>query len=363
MPLLDPEAILGGLYVSRDGLCKAGNVCHRAAARGRVARGRVPRPDRGARLRHPRTGACAGSRPRRARSRPPRWSSAPASGGKSLQALTGVPMPLQPMQHLFAYTSRCPSWPAPRSRRAPDPAPPGPSIYYRQRGDAYGIGSYGHEPLPIERARVRARGRRPTTAQGEFTPEHFATPATPPTPCCRRCATPSWPTVQRPLLVHARRQPAAGRVVAVRGLWLAEGSGSRTPAARPRGGRADHDRPQRHRLRPAHPDRFQPHHPPPTCGRAAPSSTPRYTTSSTRSSRMLHPRGLRTTPYHQRFEEARRGADRERRLGAGAVVRVQRGRCRAPESRRRARRGRRGTGRRRSGASTTRPARRRGRST
>ena len=54
VPLVDPGAILGGLYISRDGLCKAGNVCHQLQRRRRVARRRDQRADRSGRLRHPR---------------------------------------------------------------------------------------------------------------------------------------------------------------------------------------------------------------------------------------------------------------------------------------------------------------------
>ena len=45
--------------------------------------------------------------------------------------------------------------------------------YFRQRGEAYGIGSYDHQPLPIEVPELRREHYGHQVAHGPFTPEHF----------------------------------------------------------------------------------------------------------------------------------------------------------------------------------------------
>ena len=65
--------------------------------------------------------------------------------------LAGVPIPLSPMQHLYAVTTPIEelagateeiSQPMVRHQDA--------AMYFRQEGDCYGIGSYRHEPLLVE---------------------------------------------------------------------------------------------------------------------------------------------------------------------------------------------------------------------
>ena len=306
-PLVDPGVILGGLHVARDGLCKGANVCHRllrdAESRGAEINDLtevVGFDIRDGRIRGVETTkgsiaastviACAGI-----------WS-------KNLQALTGVAMPLQPMQHLMAYTVPVPELAGTTAEvEHPILRHQDRSMYFKQRGEAYGIGAYRHEPLTIE---PRDFAREPdghTTAQLEFTEEHFAD--------ARDATNAMIPALRDIELADCFNghfsftpdgYPMLGESSRVRGLWLAEGiwvthAGGSAKAVVDllTTGRSDID------LRLAHPDRFH---------RFA--TTDAYVNARGAQQyrevydiihplqQMLHPRGLRTTPYHQRFEEA-----------------------------------------------------------
>ena len=87
----------------------------------------------------------------------------------------GVPIPLSPMQHLYAVTTPLPelagasdeiSLPILRHQDA--------ATYFRQVGEAIGIGSYRHEPLLVEAADIPSRDEAPVApAEMPFTPPHF----------------------------------------------------------------------------------------------------------------------------------------------------------------------------------------------
>ena len=95
---------------------------------------------------------------------------APTVGG-----LAGVPIPLSPMQHLYAVTIPVPelagateeiSLPILRHQDA--------ATYFRQHGEAIGIGSYRHEPLLVDAADILSREEAPVApAEMSFTPSHF----------------------------------------------------------------------------------------------------------------------------------------------------------------------------------------------
>lgn len=95
---------------------------------------------------------------------------APTVGG-----LAGVPIPLSPMQHLYAVTEPVPalagaaeeiSLPILRHQDA--------ATYFRQHGEAIGIGSYRHEPLLVNAADLLSHEQaRVAPAEMPFTPSHF----------------------------------------------------------------------------------------------------------------------------------------------------------------------------------------------
>ncbi|HEU0241078.1 MAG TPA: FAD-dependent oxidoreductase [Micromonosporaceae bacterium] len=153
-PLLDPDIVLGGLYVPTDGIAKAVRAVdaqsRRAAARGatildrhevldiRVDAGRIT----GVVTDHGDIPAdivvcCAGI-----------W-------GPLIANKVGMSLPLTPLAHQLAWTSTI-SGLAGYTDEAHLPIlrHQGRDLYYRQRYDTLGIGYYGHHPMPIRPAEL-----------------------------------------------------------------------------------------------------------------------------------------------------------------------------------------------------------------
>ena len=93
----------------------------------------------------------------------------------SLCAKAGVPIPLSPMQHIYAVTTPLEDLAGATEEismafmRHQDE-----SMYFRQVGDALGIGSYRHEPLLVESEDILSIEEAPVApAEMPFTPEHF----------------------------------------------------------------------------------------------------------------------------------------------------------------------------------------------
>ena len=95
---------------------------------------------------------------------------APKLGG-----LAGVSIPLSPMEHLYAVTTPLPGL-AGAQKEVDQPLlrHQDASMYVRQEGESYGIGSYNHEPLLVEASDILPIDEAPIApAETEFTPEHF----------------------------------------------------------------------------------------------------------------------------------------------------------------------------------------------
>ena len=174
IPLLDSGKIHGAYYVPGDGIAKpvrAATALARAAVPGaafygrttvlgiEVEKGRVRavRTDRGC-IETDKVLICAGI-----------W-------GPRLGRMAGVPIPLTPMQHLYAQTAPLPELAGERREvvhpvlRHQDAA-----LYYRQVADCYGIGSYRHEALVVDPDDLLSHAEaRVSPSIMEFTPEHFA---------------------------------------------------------------------------------------------------------------------------------------------------------------------------------------------
>ncbi len=92
--------------------------------------------------------------------------------GQAMGRLAGVAIPLTPMQHLYVRTEGLPELGGETAElRHPVVRDQDQAMYYRQHGDAYGYGSYRHEPLPTDIATVPSRAH---AAVFPFTPEHMA---------------------------------------------------------------------------------------------------------------------------------------------------------------------------------------------
>ena len=249
--------------------------------------------------------------------------------GPKVARLAGVRLPLTPVVHQYAITAPLPEL-AGETREVAHPLlrHQDADLYYRQIGDAYGIGNYDHEPRLVD-----AEAIRPWTDGGEqpsilpFTPEDF-----------ERAAEETarlLPAVGRAQRVRSfdglmsftpDGMPLIGEAAAARGLWLCEAIWV-THCRRRRAGARRAARPRRRAHRPA---------------RVRPAALRRaralaHVREGTR--RAAVPRGLRraaSAPAERaaarpaahaavaRAARPRRGLLRERGLGAPAVVRGQR---------------------------------------
>lgn len=179
-PLLNKEVVLGGLHIPSDGLALAARAVQLLIARTRKAGvkylgstvvtgieqidGRVTGVVTS-------TGtlsadivvSCAGF-----------W-------GVEVGAMVGLPIPLLPLAHQYVKTS---SVPALTSRNNPKNGATLPilrhqdqDLYYREHGDQYGIGYYGHKPMPVVAASLGVTPEqvddKHMPSRLEFTPEDF----------------------------------------------------------------------------------------------------------------------------------------------------------------------------------------------
>ncbi|MFF7098723.1 FAD-dependent oxidoreductase [Streptomyces nigra] len=223
-PLLDPGRVLGGLLVPTDGLARAVLAVEaqlrRARARGvrvldrhevldiRTADGEIT----GVRTDHGDLDAdivvcCAGI-----------W-------GPRIARMAGMNLPLTPLAHQFAWTGPVPALAGQREEAVrPILRHQDAGLYYRDRFDRLGIGSYGHRPMPVRADDILPVG----TAGGmpsvlDFTEDDFA---------------PAW-TETRSLLPATREAkvedginglfsfttdnfPLLGESPDVKGFWVAE---------------------------------------------------------------------------------------------------------------------------------------------
>ena len=95
---------------------------------------------------------------------------APKLGG-----FAGVPIPLSPMEHLYAITTPVEGLAgATEEISQPLLRHQDEAMYFRQVGESYGIGSYNHEPLLVDANDILEHEDAPIApAETEFTPQHF----------------------------------------------------------------------------------------------------------------------------------------------------------------------------------------------
>src|SRR4051794_23263642 len=225
IPILDPDRIVGGLFVEDDGIAKA--------VRGAEAMGRFAEARAGLRA----FGDCeaTGLVVERGRVRGVETAlgtietdtvvlCAGIWGPKAGRLLGGLRIPLVPVQHQYAFTAPLPELEG-ETREAVHPIlrHQDHSMYFRQHADAYGIGNYRHEPRLTEPEELRPPGGELQPSIVDFTPDDFATAA--------REAGEMLPALRD---VPLRRTlnglmsftpdgfPLLGESGSVRGLWLGE---------------------------------------------------------------------------------------------------------------------------------------------
>ena len=95
---------------------------------------------------------------------------APKVGG-----FAGVPIPLSPMEHLYAVTTPVGGLAgATEEITQPILRHQDAAMYFRQVGESYGIGSYSHEPLLVDSEDILDHADAPIApAETAFTPQHF----------------------------------------------------------------------------------------------------------------------------------------------------------------------------------------------
>ena len=305
-PLVDESIVLAGYHVPTDGLCRAVTVCHTLQEWCRQAGVRFFESTRvtdvqieGGRVRGVET--VSGT---------VKCGQVLVAGGlwgPELATMIGRPIPLQPLEHVFA-------WGAPIEGLERGPVESvlpmirhqDRDVYYRQRWQGMGIGSYAHDPLPIAIDDLERAEDGHQNAQGAFSEEHFAD---------------AWDAT-RTLMprVHAAGleetfnghfsftidgNPLLGESSYTKGLFLAEAiwvtqaAGSAQAVVRQMLGQ-----PVGLDLGGAHPDRFQPHHSSPAFVKARGSQ--QYAEVYD----ILHPlepalnaRGLRRLPSHEWVSE------------------------------------------------------------
>jgi len=91
--------------------------------------------------------------------------------GPLIGRMAGVSIPLTPMQHLYVKTAPLPELAGEtRELRHPIVRYQDKDLYFRQHNEAYGFGSYRHDPLPVDAETLRQNDH---PAIFPFTPEHF----------------------------------------------------------------------------------------------------------------------------------------------------------------------------------------------
>ena len=177
-PLVDRDAILGAYHVPTDGLCKAVRVSEAQARRA---------TEGGATFleRHTVTGIRTDDGRVRAvitdRGEIPADIVVCAAGiwGPLIGAMVGVTVPLQPLAHQYAKSSPLPEMaalriPVEREEAYPVIRVQDRDLYFREHVDRLGVGTYAHDPLPVDPATILHPTAAPVMpATLPFTPESY----------------------------------------------------------------------------------------------------------------------------------------------------------------------------------------------
>lgn len=179
-PLLNRDLVLGGLHIPSDGLALAAKavqqLIHRTRKQGVLYLEHTPVTGisrsngqvTGVETPHTTIPAdiaisCAGF-----------W-------GVEVGKLVGLPVPLLPLAHQYAKTTKVPALSGrgnpPNGAQLPILRHQDRDLYYREHGEQYGIGYYGHRPIPVNAADLgltpKTVDERNMPSRLQFTPEDF----------------------------------------------------------------------------------------------------------------------------------------------------------------------------------------------
>lgn len=179
-PLLGGEKVLGGLHIPSDGLALAARAVQILIERTKAAGVRYLdlTPVTGIERSN---GRVTGVTTSNGMVPADMVISCGGFWGVELGAMVGLKIPLVPLAHQYVKTS---SVPALKDRKNPDNGASLPilryqdkDLYYREHGDKYGIGYYGHKPMPFVAADLGVTAKevddKHMPSRLDFTPEDF----------------------------------------------------------------------------------------------------------------------------------------------------------------------------------------------
>jgi glycine cleavage system aminomethyltransferase T/glycine/D-amino acid oxidase-like deaminating enzyme len=174
VPLLDPDKIYGGFYVPSDGIAKAVRACE-AMARAATERGAKFYGETEVTDIEVEGGRVKAVESSKGRIETELVISCGGMWGPRIGRMVGMTIPLMPMQHQFAWTTPVPELRG-ETREVVHPILRHQdfSMYFRQRGEQYGIGAYRHRSMPISPDDIlRYEDALVLPSVMEFTPEDF----------------------------------------------------------------------------------------------------------------------------------------------------------------------------------------------
>ena len=228
--------------------------------------------------------------------------------GPRIGRMAGVPIPLYPMQHLLAWTAPLPELKG-ETEEATHPVlrHQDKAMYFRQRADAYAIGSYQHEPILTDPDDILSHENAPDMPSiMPWTPSHFEK--------ALESTAEILPALRGAELVHKLNgmfsftpdlMPMLGESPQVKGFWSAQavwithaGGVAKAVAEWMVDGNPGTD------LREADISRFQSHALSPSYVKTRAAQQYREVYDIIHPLQQItHPRNLRLSPFHRRQEE------------------------------------------------------------
>ncbi|MDI6101349.1 FAD-dependent oxidoreductase [Actinoplanes sp. NEAU-A12] len=213
-PLLDKSLIVGGLYVPSDGVVSGVRAAQAQAARA-TSRGARFLGDMRVSAISSAAGRVTGVRAGDEDFPADMVASCAGFWGPEIGQMAGIAVPLLPMAHQYVRTT-----PAGAADDLPILCHPDGDLYFRAHGDRLGIGSYRHDPMPVNLADLPGDAH---PAKLPFTPDTFKqswVAAIELIPSLRGSTLED--AFNGVLAVTADGFPLLGESSAVRGLWMAE---------------------------------------------------------------------------------------------------------------------------------------------
>jgi glycine cleavage system aminomethyltransferase T/glycine/D-amino acid oxidase-like deaminating enzyme len=174
VPILDQNRILCAYHVPSDGIAKAVRVLRALVREGQNAGARFL-ANTGVTAIETKHGRVKAVVTNRGRIEAENVLLCAGIWGPRIGRMAGVPVPMLPVQHLYARTAPIRELAGESCEvRHPIVRNQDRAMYFRQHWDSYGIGSYRHEPLPLDMEDIAAADGTPNgPALRAFPTEHF----------------------------------------------------------------------------------------------------------------------------------------------------------------------------------------------